>query len=130
MTDGRHHLPSPMPDVLDVGPVTAASRTGHLPGEDRGDTTVDAILAAVAALYNGHGVTVERLTGLERVRPLPEARGVAARVLHDDGLMSWAAVCAALNRTYGGWIIEQANKAPAVCVVAVRRLLYGGGQAA
>lgn len=81
------------------------------------------ILEAVAGSY---GVTVADLRGRASTAALGEARRVAARMLHEDGGLSWQEVCGELDRVYGGWMIDQANRAPLAGLREARKAYWGG----
>jgi hypothetical protein len=86
-----------------------------------------AVLAAVADCY---GIPIKDLTRPGRApRPGPDARKVAARILHDDCRWTWERVAELLNRTPVHTRVS-AQAADREALDAVRAKLYNGNQPA
>jgi hypothetical protein len=84
-----------------------------------------AVMAAVADAYN---VPIRDLTVAGRVRrPAPDARKVAARMLHEDCRWSWDRIGEYMNRT-ADYTRRGALMAHTDTVDAVRSKLYNGNQ--
>jgi hypothetical protein len=85
------------------------------------------VLAAVADAYN---IPVKDLTQAGRVaRPAPDARKVAARILHEDCRWPWERVGGLLNRT-ADYTKRSAAHADMTALNVIRTKLYNGNQPA
>jgi hypothetical protein len=86
-----------------------------------------AVLAAVADVYN---IPVKDLTVAGRVsEPGPDARKVAARMLHEDCRWSWERVAERMSRT-ADYTKRSAAHADREALDVVRTKLYNGNQSA